>query len=159
MGFGKPTKLLVRGIVENTLRHVYFSDHPVEFARMNRDIKWYISVQDLFDYASAHPLFSAAESKFDCINRLRTQYDNLSAGVHGRRVEDLEMHIALSKIKYSLEKGQKDAATVERGTEAVNFMLTMFHNEQFNKFELEDRRMILRTMPPKARETIVDASA
>src|SRR6266404_2741112 len=40
MGFSKTTKLLVRGIVENTLRHIYFSDHPVEFLRMNRGKKW-----------------------------------------------------------------------------------------------------------------------
>src|SRR5271157_5643982 len=28
MGFGKTANLLVRGIIENTLRHLYFSDHP-----------------------------------------------------------------------------------------------------------------------------------
>ena len=42
MGYGKTAKLLTRGVIENTLRHIYFSDHPVEFLRMNRDRKWYV---------------------------------------------------------------------------------------------------------------------
>src|SRR5712671_4757978 len=37
MGYGKTATLLARGVIENTLRHIYFSDHPIEFARMNRD--------------------------------------------------------------------------------------------------------------------------
>src|SRR5437868_8745607 len=55
MGYGKTAKLLIRGIVENTLRHLYFSDHPVEFARMNRDAKWYVRMDDLFDHIKGHP--------------------------------------------------------------------------------------------------------
>lgn len=51
MGYSKPTKLLMRGIVENTLRHIYFTDHPVEYIRLNRDKKWYVNVETLFEYA------------------------------------------------------------------------------------------------------------
>src|SRR5437870_9742518 len=64
MGYGKTAKLLTRGIVENTLRHLYFSDHPVEFERMNRDAKWYVRMDDLFDYIKVHPLFLQTEKKF-----------------------------------------------------------------------------------------------
>src|SRR5208337_5661046 len=45
MGYGKTAKLLTRGIIENTLRHLYFSDHPIEFARMNREAKWYLTME------------------------------------------------------------------------------------------------------------------
>src|SRR6516162_9617083 len=31
MGYSKTAKLLIRGIAENTLRHLYFADHPIEF--------------------------------------------------------------------------------------------------------------------------------
>src|SRR5437867_1342966 len=30
-GYIKTTHLLIRGIIENTLRYLYFCDHPVEF--------------------------------------------------------------------------------------------------------------------------------
>src|SRR5271157_4323404 len=94
MGYGKTTKLLTRGIVENTLRHLYFSDHPIEFERMNREQKWYVSLEDLFDYAKIHPAFLRTESRFDAISRLASLHSDLSAGVHGRQVQDLEMRLA-----------------------------------------------------------------
>src|SRR5580700_3028951 len=55
MGYGKTTKLLTRGVVENTFRHLYFSDHPVEFARMNLERKWYLGIEELVEYLLAHP--------------------------------------------------------------------------------------------------------
>lgn len=152
MGYGKTAKLLTRGIVENTLRHLYFSDHPVEFARMNRDAKWYVRMDDLFDYARIHPTFLDAEKKFDAINRLSTLYSELSAGIHGRQVRDLEMRIALNKISYSDQAAGKEVQLVERCAAITNFLLAAFHHSKTVSFELEDRRIILRTMPPRARQ-------
>jgi hypothetical protein len=39
LGYSKTTKLLIRGVIENGLRHVYFLDHKIEFHRMNSDAK------------------------------------------------------------------------------------------------------------------------
>src|SRR6266851_3315275 len=69
MGYGKTTKLLARGVIENTLRHLYFTDHPVEFARMNREKKWYLSIEDLIEYLLSHPTFIETEPKFDAVAR------------------------------------------------------------------------------------------
>ena len=33
-----------------------------------------------------------------------------------------------------------------------NFLLAVFHRQKMAKFDLEDRRIILRTMPPRARQ-------
>src|ERR1700674_4341730 len=47
MGYGKTTKLLTRGIVENVLRHLYFSDHAIEFHKMNQEQKWFLTMAEL----------------------------------------------------------------------------------------------------------------
>jgi hypothetical protein len=151
MGYNKTTKLLIRGIVENILRHVYFHDHPVEFGRMNRDSKWYLTKDKLFEYALIHPLFIATEPKFDAINRLSSLYSELSAAVHGRRVRDLEMRVALNRIVYVEPETEVVAGLTERCAEAANFVLAMFHRGQIMYFEGDDRRIILRTIPPRAR--------
>ena len=151
MGYSKTTKLLTRGIIENTLRYVYFYDHPVEFARMNRDTKWYLTMESLFDYAKIHPVFLESEPRFDAINRLSTLYSELSAGVHGRTVNDLEMRLALSRIKYLAGTAKKETALIEKCAEAANFVLAMFHREKMRTFQSEDKRIILRTMNPGAR--------
>lgn len=44
-GYSKTAKLLIRGVSENALRHIYFSDHLIEFIRMNREGKWYQTIE------------------------------------------------------------------------------------------------------------------
>jgi hypothetical protein len=48
------------------------------------------------------------------------------------------------------------AVAVEQCAEAANFLLAIFHKKKMTKFEVEDRRIILRTMPPRAREVWSD---
>jgi hypothetical protein len=151
MGYGKTSKLLARGIIENTLRHLYFSDHPIEFERMNREKKWYVGLEDLFDYARVHPAFLRTESRFDAIGRLASLHSDLSAGVHGRQVQDLEMRLALMKIAYSHAEAATQTQLVEKCSQNANFVLAVFHQESLAHFQPEDRRIILQTIPPRGR--------
>jgi hypothetical protein len=155
LGFSKTSKLLVRGIAENVLRHIYFSDHPVEFARMNRDAKWYLSVDSLCEYAKNHPQFIKTEPLFDALGRITSLYSELSAGVHGRTVRDLEMRTALKRIKFDTTVASKDADMIRRCAAAVNFLLAIFHWARVRKFALAERSLILRTMPAGARNVWV----
>jgi hypothetical protein len=152
MGYSKTAKLLIRGISENTLRHIYFSDHPIEFERLNRDKKWYLSIEQLCDYAKLHPVFLKIEPKFDAVNQTSSLYSELSAGVHGRAVRDLEMRVALQKIVYEEAAATAEADFLRRCTEATNFLLAMFHRQRMRAFQAEDRRIILHTMPARARQ-------
>ena len=154
MGYGKTVKLLTRGIVENTLRHLYFSDHPVEFERMNREQKWYLTTGDLLDYAKVHPAFLRTEPKFDAISRLASLHTDLSAGIHGRQVQDLEMRLALRKIAYSEAEARKQVQLVERCAQSANFVLAVFHQERLSRFQAEDRRIILQMVPPRGRNVL-----
>jgi hypothetical protein len=151
MGYGKTAKLLSRGIIENTLRHLYFSDHPIEFERMNREQKWYLSVGDLLDYSKLHPVFLRTESKFDALSRLSSLHSDLSAGVHGRQVQDLEMRQALKKIAYSEAEANNLTRLVEECAQSANFVLATFHKDKLTHFQYEDRHIILQTIPPRGR--------
>jgi hypothetical protein len=151
MGYGKTAKLLTRGIIENALRHVYFSDHPIEYGRMNRDKKWFLSMEDLHDYAKIHPDFLKTETKFDAIGQLKSLYSELSGGVHGRTVHDLEMRSALKKIVYEPVAATKEVERLRKCTEAVSFLLAIFHADKVRTFAAEDRRIIMRSMPARAR--------
>jgi hypothetical protein len=152
MGYGKTAKLLVRGVLENTLRHLYFSDHPIEFQRMNRDKKWFQTIEFMCDYAKAHPAFWKVEPRFDAINQISSIYSELSAGVHGRSVRDLETRAALRRIVYDEESAAKETDLLARGAAAVNFSLAIFHREKVRAMQSDDRRIILRSMPARARQ-------
>lgn len=154
MGYNKAVKLLIRGIIENTLRHVYFSDHPVEFIRQNQDKKWYINVETLFEYCRSHHHFKLTEPRFDALARLSSAYDQLSAGIHGRTVFDLEMRAALESIVYDEAAVTKDIDLLNHTVAAVNFILFVFHHDKIDGIELVDRRAILRTLPSQARQVL-----
>jgi len=154
MGYGKTPRLLIRGIAENTIRHLYFSDHPVEFRRMNREQKWFPSVEDLFDYPRNHDVLMELESKFDAVNRLKTLYGELSATVHGRRVQDLQLCKSLRMIEFVESVFEKQVAEIERCAASVNFLLAGFHSRQFNDLHREDRQIILGSMPSRARQVL-----
>lgn len=152
MGYGKTTKLLIRGVIENTLRHIYFLDHPIEFARMNRESKWYLNMEELFAYPQIHPALLDTDKQFDATNKLKILYSELSASVHGRRVQDLEMRVALNRIVFDQRAFEDQVSVVERCSAASNFLLAHLHKEEVRRFQAEDHQIILRTMPARARQ-------
>ena len=148
--------MLMRGLIENTLRHLYFTDHPVEFSRMNRDAKWYVSVEGLFEYIRNHHDFIKSEQRFDAISQLSSLYSRLSAGVHGRTVKDLEMKTALERIKFDHNNAKEDIDYLNKCAQAVNFLLAIFHRHQVRSFSGIDQRLVFRGMPPEARRVWTD---
>jgi hypothetical protein len=111
-----------------------------------------MTVESLFEYGKAHPKFYQIDNaQFAVFATMSSLYSELSAGVHGRTVNDLEMKTALEKIGYDQALANKMADTVTRVAEATNFLLAMLHREQVETFRTEDRRAILRSMRPAAR--------
>lgn len=156
MGYNKTTCLLIRSVLENALRHVYFSDHPVEFQRLNRDRKWYVSTDFLMEYSKSHYDFVLTEQKFDCLSQISSLYSEMSEYVHGRAPRNLQLHDALSSIEFDSELALKLASNVEKCSQAVTFLLAIYHRVEVRSFSLSDRRFLLRLMPAKARQVWTD---
>jgi hypothetical protein len=154
LGFAKPFELLTRGVIENTIRHIYFTDHPIEFYKMNTHPKWYMQTEELFTYATEHPVLGKLEKHFNAIHRLRDLYSELSATVHGRRVQDFQMKNALTKITFDEETAKRGDRLLKSCTESVNALLAAFHAEQFHNFASPERRLVLRTICPKGRRAL-----
>jgi hypothetical protein len=123
---------------------------------MNREPRWYMSMDSLWEYPKSHPLFMCTEPQFNAFSRLSSLYSDLSAGVHGRAVKDFEMHTALKKIVLRNEDMAEQAVSIEKCVEAANFVLACFHRTQAASFQPEDRQIILRTMTPRARQVWQD---
>ena len=154
LGYDKPFRLLTRGVIENVLRHIYFTDHPIEFLKMNTHPKWYLQVEELFTYAAEHPALSPLEKKFPALHKLRDLYTDLSAGVHGRRVQDFQMKIALEKLAFDAGAARKQEEILNKTVQSVNALLAAFHAAQFHRFGSADRSFILRTIPASGRAAL-----
>ena len=111
-----------------------------------------MSVEQLCDYAKNHPSFVQTETKFDGLAQVTSLYSTLSAGVHGRTVSDLEMRVALQKIAYDQTAAEDAMRSILKCAQAIKFLLAIFQREQMRTFQIEDQRIILRTMPTAARK-------
>lgn len=151
MGFSKTSRLLVRGIIENALRHVYFNDHPVEFVRLNSPKKWFIQFKELVEYLRDHPHHESSAPWQACVGDLNSIYSELSVSVHGQKVSDLEMHSALAAICCTEKSAGAEVGYVRRASIATNSLLAIYHRRRFSSFAVEDRRIILRTLPRSTR--------
>lgn len=154
MGYGKTTILLIRGIIEDVLRHVYYSDHPVEFNKLNSRKKWYMTVRQLFEYMKEHPQFENLEKGFDAIAKLSNLYSSLSDTVHGVKFSHLEMRPGLENIKLELEKLENIRSLILRCVESTNFILAVHHKDNFSKLPIEAKEIVTLTMPKKARQLL-----
>ncbi len=62
------------------------------------------------------------------------------------------MRVALKKITCVEDAVREQRELIERCAVAANFLLVMFHRAEFSTFQIEDQRIILRTMSPRARQ-------
>jgi hypothetical protein len=146
-GYRKTSTLLVRGVLENAVRHFFFFDHEVEYIRTNTETRWFPDQQQLFDYLRHQPLFVGPEKTFPAVKRLIALYDELSAHVHGRTLGHLEMRRALEEIKFDqvdldfiLERMGKLAAS-------TSFLLALFHWSRVRALPMRERRILLAPIP------------
>ncbi len=158
MGYQKTTMFLVRGIVEHVIRHVYYSDHPIEFQRINLEKRWYIPIADHFTYLKTHPLYANIEKKFDAVGRLKNLHQELSLFVHGMKISHMEMRPGLRKIKLNQLIFARQADFIRRAAESSNFILAVFHKTGLLKLHPDDQKVVLLTFPPKARRVLAGLS-
>ncbi len=155
-GYIKTTHLLTRGIIENTLRYLFFCDHPIEFQKMHAPKKWFMEPREFFEYAFEHPLLEQIEKKISPVGKLKSLYADLSGFIHGGRVTDLEMRVSLNKIELNQDLFERHVVLVEKTTEAVNLILCIFNSQKFHSFQAEDRRIILRSISSSGRQILSD---
>lgn len=118
---------------------------------MNREAKWFMTIDALIEYGKAHPTFFEIGDQYSVFNNVSSLYSELSAGVHGRTVRDLEMKTALGRLTYDEATAVKLANALVKTAEATNFVLAMLHRAQMERFQSEDKKIILRSMPSLAR--------
>lgn len=153
-GFSRTAMLLARSIIENTLRHIYFTDHPVEFERSNRDAKFYLSAEELFEYCRNYVHFIDPEKRFQPLSKLRHLYSALSATVHGGKVSNMALHKALKTVVFDPADLDDQLKHVSAVTESCNFLMMIFHKKRSSKLPVGLRKIIMMTIAARGRKVI-----
>src|SRR5258708_33929582 len=85
---------------------------------------------------------SQDRTKIRCDRTAKSLYSDLSGGVHGRTVHDLEMRSALRKIYYEPAAAAKEVERLRTYTAAVHFRLAISHADKIRTLEPQSRRIV-----------------
>ena len=135
LGYMKPVKFLERGIIENSLKHIYFYDHPIEYHFLKTREKYFIKFNELIDYAKEHPKLKGKIERFGVLPRLYERYTKLSQHIHSKAVVGMELKKSLSKIKFSEKNFVEYGEEFYRCGVNINLLLSLFHKDVFDKIE------------------------
>jgi hypothetical protein len=144
----------MRGILENTLRHVYFFDHPVEYELSKEESEWHMKVRDLMDYIARHPLLRTVNDAASGLAQLTSLYKELSARVHAGNARRMEMRAALNAIQLDLNAMPVTAREFEQLAQVCNLQLAALHAKQVRRFKPAERQAIWDVLTPDGRRAL-----
>lgn len=151
LGFKKPVSILLRGIIENSLKHVYFIDHPVEFEWLTSKFKYFPTMGDLYDYTKSHPSLKNVIEKIDIVDVLKQKYIKSSMLVHSRDVSHMQLVKSLSSIKRDEEFIKDYKSDLVDVGNVINLMFGQIHKKRFNRFNQFSQETILNCMNRKTK--------
>ncbi|MDI6655021.1 MAG: hypothetical protein QME59_03960, partial [Candidatus Hydrothermarchaeota archaeon] len=159
MGFKKPVSVLFRGMIENSLKHIYFIDHPVEFEWLATKPKYYITIDDLCNYIKDHSSFKSVVRIVDIVDITTRKYDKFSRLIHGRGISNMQLVKSLSNIRRDEEFIAEYSSDLSEMGNVINLMFGIFHKKKFNRFNNHFRKLILSCMDSKNRRIFHEVEA
>jgi hypothetical protein len=151
LGAQRPTQFLMRAVVENIMRHLYFHDHPIEFHKNILNNTERPTVKALFDYASSHPVLIPYMLKHDAVANLHGHYSELCKGVHASSISDMSLCSHIDEVKPSLQMATKNAKIALNIFREVNYILLAFHRERTGNLNDETYWLLISSLLAKAK--------
>ncbi len=142
-GYKKPTYLLLRSAIENILKHIYYTDHKIEFFHYKTS-KSYQQMEYLYDYCHLHPKIGVLCKSLNLKNKLSNRYSELSSKIHGKTIKKQEFLEYLTKIKFDEMQFKEYCIILQEYGNIFNLLLTKFNEGLFHThFDASIKKFIL----------------
>lgn len=141
LGYKKPVALLLRGILENLLRHIYYYDHPIEFTLL--ETGHHVTVKDLLIYAKLHPKFAGNKRLIHALTEIDQLYSEISKQVHAQSLDHMQLTKALEELKFDNNFFNWYYKQLKYISALANLLLAVFHSE-YDTFDADFKRLIIR---------------
>lgn len=140
----------LRSVVENTWRHLYFKDHPVEYAWLSTRPGYYKSMEDLREYCKAAPVLVGVLAP--TLADLGGSYSTLSRTVHTSIPTTALLRNALDEIKLSEADTRFAARFVRAMGRDVILLFAAVHRDVFHSLHPKVQRFLLTFLDPPRRQ-------
>jgi len=145
-GYDKLAMILLRDILENTLKFIYYFDHPIEFILLEDKNKNYISFEDLIRYVCEHPELKHHSEKLQLLSRIKTKYSELSKYIHSKDCNYMQLIKYLKQIKFNKIICDKFLVEFKQIHSTIMTLLILFLYEKYSLLSIPDRRFILNSI-------------
>jgi hypothetical protein len=145
-GYEKLAMILLRDILENTLKFIYYYDHPIEFVLLEDKNKNFIFIDDLVRYVCEHPEISHHSEKLQLLSRVKTNYAKLSKHIHSKDSNYMQLIKYLKQIKFSKTFCDKYLVEFKQIHSTIMILLILFLYKKYSLLSISDRRFILNSI-------------
>jgi hypothetical protein len=154
LGIKKATVLFMRASIEDTLRHIFYNEHPVELFLLNESSDNRMKIDELFQYIRKHPSYRRLQSIDEVVNYLSIQYSETSKLIHGSSAKHLQLHRTISEVKLKDAEMDSMIDDIEKLADNLMTLLILFHKRSFDKIHPEPKRLILSSLSNKNKRII-----
>lgn len=154
-GYEKLAMILLRDILENTLKFIYYFHHPIEFAQLADRNKNYISFEDLNRYVNEHPEIKAHSEDLHLLNRIKTKYSELSKYVHSKDSNYMQLVEYLKQIEFNKKFASEFITELNETHSIIMTLLILFFQEKYASLSIPDRRFIMNSISKKDKKYLI----
>lgn len=156
LGIKKAISLAIRSSIEDTLRHVYYKDHPIELLLLNESDDNRISDKEFFKYVEIHPLYRERNNFNKLLDYVLTMYHTHSKQLHSASLSyfsSLKVISDVSGDSDTLEELIKDIVSL---SSCLLTIIIIFHNKEFMKLSFDKRKLLLTCIMNEHKQIIHD---
>jgi hypothetical protein len=144
-GSKKAVNLLLRGIIENTLNHIYYFDHPIEFQLISINDE-YLTFKELISYVKKHPLMAGCLEGTQVLSRLEQGHKTTSKFVHSQSPQFMQNFQSLCEIKFDPRFFDWAVKKFKSVTSDLNILLVLLHYEDFKTMHRDYRKLVMKVI-------------
>lgn len=155
-GLRKQAALSLRGILEGTLKQIYYSEHPVEYKWLSDYSKYYLEWKDLIKYTNSR-VFSNEKRLCNKISaKVQEIYFDLSKYIHASNPKYFSITTFMKAIEFD-----KDffAYYTEKLDEVVNYsnaLLVVFQWDEYKNFDSNTKSIIKKSISKEVYKLIME---
>lgn len=153
LGFKKPVKLLLRGLIEDLLEHLYYYDHEIEYERLETEQKYYQDIQELWEYLRNHPRIKKIVDETEIYSMMRQYYSEFSKYVHSSTSEHMVNINTIDNIKFDIDFFNEYKNEIINISCCVNYLLYIFYKVSVG-YESELYNHIIKFIPDQYKEAL-----
>lgn len=154
-GYEKLAMILLRDILENTLKYIYYYDHPIEYQLLEERNKNYIFFEELLRYVIEHPIIRPHVEKLIFTSRIKDKYSELSKYVHSKDINYMHLIKYLKQIKFSKQFSENFIIELIEIHSIIVSLLIIFLNNKFSLLSIPDKRFILNSILKKDKKYLI----